>query len=467
MLNSASAAVPRYRAEKWGAGEILDSQAELLPLRIDAAILLDQALRLKSVVAAKRKSAGPRILGRIENVVSALRGATKRPVPSRSRKQRENIERCAAVLLKSGLFDSDYYLRRNPDVAAAGVDPVVHYLQCGASELRNPGPYFSTRWYVQRYPDVAASGKNPLYHFIVYGYSERRLPRPPNPASFWATDPVSDLGIAQPAFGPVADQRTSEPTFAALGKCEGQAAAIGMTSILPVQSNARLVVYTALFGNYDDLFLPPRELALGCDFVVFTDQANIPPPWRRGHVAYAGPSNSTQNRFYKLMPHRLFPQYEWSLYLDANVDIRVNPIEFLERYCRLGPDFFVFRHPTRASIVEELAACIESRKGNGELMVRQVAQYLESDFRHIFPLTENNVLLRRHNDPDLADLSEAWWDEVRSKSGRDQLSLSYVVEKKDYGRIALFEDGRMTARHGPDFRVRPHRQPFYPPEPAR
>jgi hypothetical protein len=161
-----------------------------------------------------------------------------------------------------------------------------------------------------------------------------------------------------------------------------------------------------------------------------------------------------------LLPHRLFPRHEWSLYLDANVHLRANPIGFLEQYRGLGADFLLFRHPRRSTIVEELGACIDRKKDDAELMLRQVAQYLDRGFRHAFPLTENNILLRRHNDPELADLSEAWWDEVRAKSGRDQLSLSYVVEQSDYRRIALFEEGRMTARTCPTFRLRAHRHQF-------
>lgn len=432
-------------AEDTPGWRIADREAEQLPLRIDAAVLLDQTLRLKSQLEAQRATARSRILSRVGKAAAALCGA-KPAILSGSSRGRQNIERCAAVLLKSGLFDADYYLRRNPDVAAAGLDPVNHYIERGASELRDPGPYFSTRWYVERYPDVAASGKNPLHHFIVYGYSERRLPRPAGGTGLLAPDPER-FGAVQPAFGLMAPP----------------AANAGAASVLPMPSNARLVVYSALFGNYDELFVPSRELAQGCDFVMFSDQPNIPPPWRRGPVAYAGPSNTLRSRFYKLLPHRLFPQYEWSLYLDANVDLTVNPNELLERYCSLGSDFFVFRHPKRVSIVEELAACIEGRKGSGERMTRQVAQYLESGFRHAFPMTENNVLLRRHNDPDLADLGEAWWEEVRTKSGRDQLSLPYVVEKKNYRRIALFDDGWTTGRDSDDFQVRPHRHQFRPP----
>ncbi len=36
-------------------------------------------------------------------------------------------------------FDAAYYLRENPDVAAAGIDPLVHYLSSGRKEGRFPG----------------------------------------------------------------------------------------------------------------------------------------------------------------------------------------------------------------------------------------------------------------------------------------------------------------------------------------
>lgn len=409
------------------AGTISDDRSELLPLRIEAAALLDRVLRLKAQLETKRKSLRSRVRGQIETYAPALRGKA-----NRTRPRQQDIERCAAVLLKSGLFDPEYYLRRNPDVAAAGVDPVVHYLRYGAAEMRNPGPCFSTQWYVRRYPGVADSGLNPLYHYIIRGYSEGRERAPSGARERSAIDAGLDRGA--PASG----------------------AAIASST-----AGRRLVVYTALFGDYDDLFLPTPEQAKSCDFVVFTDQPDVPPPWRRAAVCYAAANLFKQNRFYKLLPHRLFPDYEWSLYLDGNIDLRMDPVEFLDRYCRPGVDFLLFRHPRRASILEELAACIEMRKDDAELMVRQVAEYFEDGFQHAFALTENNVLLRRHNDPALMLLSEAWWREIKSKSQRDQLSLSYVIEKMGYGGAALFEEGRTTARHYPGLRLRPHRSQLY------
>ncbi len=76
------------------------------------------------------------------------------------------------------LFDTAYYLTRYPDIAAARVNPLVHFLEFGAREKRNPHPFFDTAYYLARYPELAAAGVNPLEHFLVHGARERRSPHP-------------------------------------------------------------------------------------------------------------------------------------------------------------------------------------------------------------------------------------------------------------------------------------------------
>ena len=46
------------------------------------------------------------------------------------------------ALAASPLFDRDWYLAMNPDVAVAGADPWRHYLRHGAAEGRDPNPLF-------------------------------------------------------------------------------------------------------------------------------------------------------------------------------------------------------------------------------------------------------------------------------------------------------------------------------------
>ena len=74
------------------------------------------------------------------------------------------------------LFDTAYYLERNPDVAAAGVDPHQHYLTYGWHEGRNPDALFDTRYYLAQNPDVAAAHVDPLLHYEQYGWHEGRDP---------------------------------------------------------------------------------------------------------------------------------------------------------------------------------------------------------------------------------------------------------------------------------------------------
>jgi hypothetical protein len=82
------------------------------------------------------------------------------------------------LLRSSGMFDPAWYLRTYPDVAAAGVDPVAHFLAHGAEEARDPGPGFSSGSYFADNPDVAASGQNPLLHYLKSGRAEGRRVRP-------------------------------------------------------------------------------------------------------------------------------------------------------------------------------------------------------------------------------------------------------------------------------------------------
>ena len=77
----------------------------------------------------------------------------------------------------SPLFDRDWYLRRYPDVAAAGEDPAHHFAVHGAAERRSPGPNFDAEAYLTTYPDVAASGVNPLLHYLQWGMAEGRDPQ--------------------------------------------------------------------------------------------------------------------------------------------------------------------------------------------------------------------------------------------------------------------------------------------------
>ncbi|MDP5149786.1 hypothetical protein [Rheinheimera baltica] len=79
------------------------------------------------------------------------------------------------LLALSGLFDADWYLQSYQDIKMVGVDPLLHYLQHGGKEGRQPSLYFDSNAYLQYYPDVAESGMNPLSHFLMIGLPQGRI----------------------------------------------------------------------------------------------------------------------------------------------------------------------------------------------------------------------------------------------------------------------------------------------------
>lgn len=78
----------------------------------------------------------------------------------------ETVEIC------SPFVDKTFYVENNPEVA--GFDPTRHYLAQGWKRGLDPSPAFSTNYYLQRYPDIAKAGIPPLLHYAVNGRSEGR-----------------------------------------------------------------------------------------------------------------------------------------------------------------------------------------------------------------------------------------------------------------------------------------------------
>jgi spore maturation protein CgeB len=72
------------------------------------------------------------------------------------------------VLSPSPYFDTAFYLDRNPDVRQAGINPLVHYLQHGEAEGREPNRYFSPSYY-RRFAGTLPEGISALEHYASVG----------------------------------------------------------------------------------------------------------------------------------------------------------------------------------------------------------------------------------------------------------------------------------------------------------
>ncbi|MEP0870407.1 hypothetical protein NDA01_11395 [Trichocoleus desertorum AS-A10] len=118
-------------------------------------------------------------------------------------------------LMTSGIFDENFYLSQNPDVAAAvaqGVLPngLEHFLQFGASEGRDASASFKGLFnevvYLAQNPDVAAAVaqgvfRNGLEHFLQFGIDEGRNPSGLFNNNFYLSqNPDVAVAVAQGVF---------------------------------------------------------------------------------------------------------------------------------------------------------------------------------------------------------------------------------------------------------------------------
>lgn len=191
---------------------------------------------------------------------------------------------------------------------------------------------------------------------------------------------------------------------------------------------SKLVVYTALFGNYDDL-IEPKEKFEGCDFICFTDQKHLTSDiWEIRLIEESDLPPNMMNRKYKILPHLFLSEYEWSLYVDANIAILGNSMDLANKYLSMY-DMAVPKHFARDCVYDEAKECVILGKTKYEETKKQMNTYEKEGFPKNFGLGENNMLFRKHNSEKVLKLMNEWWEELNTQTKRDQLSLAYVLWK--------------------------------------
>ncbi|MEX2500368.1 MAG: sulfotransferase family 2 domain-containing protein [Wenzhouxiangellaceae bacterium] len=84
----------------------------------------------------------------------------------------------AVRVASSPLFDSNWYLRRYPDVRETGIHPVLHYVASGGAEGRWPHPLFDPACFRRRLDRAPAGDRTLLEHYLSLPPRERPSPHP-------------------------------------------------------------------------------------------------------------------------------------------------------------------------------------------------------------------------------------------------------------------------------------------------
>ncbi len=193
------------------------------------------------------------------------------------------------------------------------------------------------------------------------------------------------------------------------------------------------IVFTCITGNYDSL-IDHKYINPDWDYVCFTDDLSIRndknKSWKLKKLVFTKLDDARNQRWHKLHPHILFPQYEYSLYVDGNVIIRSRKFfNLIYDLTKKNIKIAIGLHPERNSLYEEAEECIRIGKDLKEVIEKQIKIIKKDKFPKDFGMFENNVMLRKHNDRQIIKLMTDWWWWIENYSRRDQLSLTYVAWK--------------------------------------
>ncbi len=203
--------------------------------------------------------------------------------------------------------------------------------------------------------------------------------------------------------------------------------------------DTKFTVYTCITGGYD-LLLDPLYKNDNIKYVAFTDSGNFRSNvWNvvqiPKEILKIG-NNILINRFYKFHPHELFPDSDYALYLDGNLEV-ISDIRNMINRINPKTGLAFHRHNSRNCIYREAEVCRIEGRGNYSKIQNQLKAYRNYGFPEEYGLYEANIILTDIKNNEAKTILDSWWKEFNEYgSYRDQIALPYAVWKCGY----KFED---------------------------
>lgn len=214
-----------------------------------------------------------------------------------------------------------------------------------------------------------------------------------------------------------------------------------------------LVIYTAIFGNYD-ILKPPKIINPDVKYICFTDKIIECPPWEIVVVNPEFQDSRRENRKYKILSHKYFPGFEYSIYIDGNFIMMRDLSKYVKKWLD-NNDIAVLKHPKRRCLYDE-AEYLILIGGEKEILRSQINRYKAEGYPKHNGLTANRLIIRKHTEK-IKQFNEAWWNEVKNNSHRDQISFLFIMYKCkiNYSIIPIKSRGYFAQRY---FKVVNHNQ---------
>ena len=196
--------------------------------------------------------------------------------------------------------------------------------------------------------------------------------------------------------------------------------------------NSKIAIYTAFTGNYDVL-KEPEFIDENCDYICFTDNEELESDvWEIRKMEDSFLDNNRKAKQYKVFPNKYLPEYKYSFWLDGTFKIKGSIREYIYSNLKKNSNMLNVIHTERDCVYKEYEASKIIPRYPGAIMKEQIDKYENEGFPKEYGLAVMGAIFRKHNDQDIIDLMNGWWNEIVEFSNQDQLSFAYVAWKQDF-----------------------------------
>lgn len=309
----------------------------------------------------------------------------ERPAPPPPGPAKHSVDQQIRRIEAADLFDEAYYMAHTPEAQTFKGTALEHYVRLGWRDGKDPSAEFVTKAWIAGHPELKTGDVCPLFDF---------LERNPN------SNPKSKM------------QRE-----------------VG-----------RIAVFGAVANGYDDV-KDPSKTASNVDYFLFTD-GEVPSysNWVKRDFEFVSSDPTRTARYLKTHPHLYFGEYDWAIWVDANLQIVCDPCDLIADLDE-STQISTWLHPLRNCVYEEAKECLARGKDDAQ-SIEALVEHLRSErFPEQAGLFETSVFISKMGDEDVVNFMNDWWTLIDQFSRRDQLALQPTLRKHKLKLSALANQG--------------------------
>ncbi len=204
-------------------------------------------------------------------------------------------------------------------------------------------------------------------------------------------------------------------------------------------------IYTCIIGAYDEL-MQPEVVDDSFDYILFVkrgmktcDKMGV---WQVRELEIDGEDNIVLSRFPKMLPHKVLPAYDYSVWMDGNIAIRSSSFyDAINQKIEQGVAYSGVKHPNKDCVYMDIEGCVHVKRDKTSNIFRALKFLLKVKFPTHYGMYENNIILRRNDSEKVQRFGQMWWELYQKYPRRDQFTAPYCLRECGLGFDYLLPEG--------------------------